>query len=147
MDTSGSRKKRFTPFFILRSWWKRRRFQYLVHVDTQEECNMEEYRGGGIKTSTELCAATEKAFIPPLALYFEAIKSNAISDSFASTPTINSFQDSIESMDSIIDSRCIRSEDKTSQPVGFTDTFLMEHLSFLSQSTLPQEVELVYDTH
>ena len=148
MDTTGSRKKRFKPFFTLLSWWKRRRFQYLVHVDTHEERSMKDSRGG-IKTRTEFGAATEKAFIPPLelALYLDTQKSDGISESFASTPTINSFQGSIESMDSIIDSCCIRSEDETSQTVGFDDAFLMEHLKFLSQSTQPQEVELVYDTH
>jgi len=138
----GNRKRRFKPLFTLQTWWKRRRFQYLVHVNASEERSMNGYRGR-TEISTGFGDAASEALITPLALYFEAQISSEISQSF---PT-NSFHDSIESMDSIIDSHCTHTEDEMSESVEYIDKFLMEHLNFLSQSTQPQEVELVYDTH
>lgn len=142
----GNRKLRFKPFFTLRTWWKCRRFQYLVHVNAPEECIMKEYTGRKEK-GTAFDIAASGTSITPFALHLEAKVSSEISESFLKNPTANSFQDSIESMDSIIDSYCTHSEDETHEDLGFVDQFLMEHLNFLSQSTQPQEVELVYDIH
>jgi len=146
MDTGhhGNRKLRFKPFFTLRTWWKRRRFQYLVHVNAPEECIMKEYTGRN-ERGTAFGIAASESLITPLALHLEAKVSSEFSESLLKNPTANSIQDSIESMDSIIDSYSTHSEDETHENAEFVDEFLMEHLNFLSQSTQPQEVELVYD--
>ena len=142
----NDKNKRFIPFFKIRSWWKRRRFQYVVHLDTQDEQSTKERRREiEIGDST-----TEEVFDPPIELYFNEQKSTENNTfSFVSSTPTDSFQDSIESMDSVVDSHYLHPEDECSQPVAFAtnvhlDPFLMAHLNFLSQSTQPQEVELVY---
>ena len=64
--------------------------------------------------------------------------------------TTDSFQDSIESMDSLVESYW-DPEDETSQATAiasnalhYGDGFLLEHLNFLSVQTQPREVEAVY---
>lgn len=137
----NSHKRRFKPFSALFTWWKRRKLQYLVHVNAPEELNKQEFRGR-TNRSTESGITASEALITPLALHLE----NKI-ESILQIPAANSFYDSIESMDSIIDSHCTHSEDDASKSVGFVHEFIMEHLNFLSQSTQPQQVELLYDTH
>jgi hypothetical protein len=142
----NDKNKRFIPFFKIRSWWKRRRFQYLVHVDTRDEQSTKE-RKGEIEIGD---STTEEVFDPPIELYFneqQPTRNNTLS--FVSSTPTDSFQDSIESMDSVVDSHYLHPEDEYSQPVAFAtyvhlDPFLMAHINFLSQSTQPQEVELVY---
>lgn len=145
MDTTDSRKyKRFKPLFYLLSWWKERRFQYLVHVDTQEEQSMEERRGKvGPTSGLDFTMEEQEEVVSPIELYAKARKFP-----FVRTP-IDSFQDSIESVDSIVDSYYLHSEGTSSQSMVFInnahlDPFLKAHIDFLSQSTQPQEVELVY---
>lgn len=128
------RKKRFQPFFTLRNWWKRRKFQYLTHADTAEEQSLR----GRTKIDTGFYSATDVSFIPQLEVYLDRQNSIQDSSSFQSEPFLDPFQDSVASMDSIIDCR---------EPVASTEKFLMEHLDFLRQSTQAQEVELVYDTN
>ncbi|MGK3742050.1 MAG: hypothetical protein ACI8RD_006329 [Bacillariaceae sp.] len=142
----NDKNKRFIPFFKISSWWKRRRFQYLVHFDTQDEQSTKERR-----VEIEIGdSTTEEVFDPPIELYFNEQKSTENNTfSFVSSTPTDSFQDSIESMDSVVDSHYLHPEDECSQPVAFAtnvhlDPFLMAHLNFLSQSTQPQEVELVY---
>mmetsp|Transcript_18579 Transcript_18579/g.51865 ORF Transcript_18579/g.51865 Transcript_18579/m.51865 type:complete len:138 (-) Transcript_18579:887-1300(-) len=137
MHFVSSRKKRFQQLFVLRNWWKRRKFQYLAHADTAEELSLKECREE-TRDETGLSSATEVPLMPQLAVYLQRDCSNSNLKSFRSEPSRDPFQDSVESMDSIIDSR---------EPVGFTEKFLMEHLDFLRQSTQAQEVELVYDTN
>jgi hypothetical protein len=120
--------------------------QYLVHFDTQDEQSTKERR-----VEIEIGdSTTEEVFDPPIELYFNEQKSTENNTfSFVSSTPTDSFQDSIESMDSVVDSHYLHPEDECSQPVAFAtnvhlDPFLMAHLNFLSQSTQPQEVELVY---
>jgi len=88
----------------------------------------------------------KQSYYPPT-LCVETKFSSKISGPFVRTPTMNSLQDSIESMDSITESRCTLCDDEISEPLELGSEFLMEHLNFLSQSTQPQEVELVYNPH
>ena len=123
--------------FTLRTWWRRRRFQYLAHTDSAEfeQSLMKECRAE-TKIDTALCSAPteeESSFIPQLSFYLESQNSPL----FPSAHFPDPFQDSVESMDSIVDCR---------EPIESTEFFLMEHLDFLNQSTQAQEVELVYDT-
>mmetsp|Transcript_27414 Transcript_27414/g.60344 ORF Transcript_27414/g.60344 Transcript_27414/m.60344 type:complete len:137 (+) Transcript_27414:48-458(+) len=135
MDFIRSRKRRLRLLFSLRTWWRRRRFQYLAHTDSAEfeQSLMKECRAE-TKIDTTLCSTTEEeSVIPQLSFYLERQNSRL----FPSAPFPDPFQDSVESMDSIIDCR---------EPIESTEFFLMEHLEFLNQSTQAQEVELVYDT-
>mmetsp|Transcript_18284 Transcript_18284/g.37460 ORF Transcript_18284/g.37460 Transcript_18284/m.37460 type:complete len:149 (-) Transcript_18284:224-670(-) len=148
MDTTSysTPKNRFKPFFTFRKWWKRRRFQYLIHVNTSEESRTNDFIDG-TTTGTGFGAEAAKAVILPPTLCVETKFSSKISGPFVRTPTMNSLQDSIESMDSITESRCTLCDDEISEPLELGSEFLMEHLNFLSQSTQPQEVELVYNPH
>ena len=142
----NDKDRRFEPFFRIRSWWKRRRFQYVVHVDTQDEQSTKKRRGEiEIGDST-----TEEVFDPPIEHYFNEQQptGNNTYSFMSSTPT-DSFQDSIESMDSVVDYHYHPPEDECSQPIAFAtnvhlDPFLIAHINFLSQSTPLQEVDLVY---
>lgn len=129
----GNRKRRFKPFDSLRSWWKRRKFQYLVHVNIPEERIVEHCR---MKTEIpdKIGIEATESFVVPLALHL---------DERISTD-VNSIHNSIESMDSVIDSFPTRSNEEDSESMEVLDEFLMEHLSFLSQSTQPQEVQIYF---
>ena len=133
---NDNRKWRFNPFDGLRTWWKRRRFQYLVHVNIPEERIVEECK---VRTeiSSEFGIRDPESFIAPLSLNLEDKISIGV----------NSFQDSIETLDSIIDTHYTYSKEVVSDSGEFVDGFLMEHLNFLSQSTQLQEVQLMYDTN
>jgi hypothetical protein len=118
----------------------------MVHVDAPEEHVMKEYIAR-TEIGTEVDIAGAKSLTTPLAIYLEAKVTSETSESFPNTPTTNSFQDSLESIDSIVDSDCNHSERETSESEEIVDTFFMEHIHFLNQSTQPQEVELVYDNN
>lgn len=107
---------------------------------------MKDYRGR-TEIGTEHGSAASVAFITPLPRYLETSLSSESSESFGKMPITSCFRDSIESLDSVVDSDCTHGEDEIPASVGFVDKFLMEHLNFLSQSTQPQEIKLVYDTH
>ncbi len=142
----GNEKRRFKPFFGLRRWWKSRRFQYLEHVEAPENSATKK-----IKERTEEESKSDVSamgdLIKPLANFLESNNDTATSALYHNTPHVNSLNDSIVSLDSVVDSQYSHSDDKNSESESFVDKFLMEHLDFLSQSTQPQEVELVYDTH
>jgi len=149
-STDSKNYKRFKPFLNLLSWWKGRRFRYLVHVDTEEEQSIEERRGEvGPISSLDFTKEEEEEVVPPIERYAKAQKSTGSTFPFMCT-AIDSFQDSIESMDSVVDSHYLHPEDTSSQSMVFTnnahhlDPFLKAHIDFLSQSTQPQEVELMY---
>ena len=141
----GYRKRRFKPFFNLRTWWKSRRFQYLIHVNAPEESVAKECRRRTDKDSEYGSAATSDTN-RPLAHYLETNNTTEISELLLKSPAVNSFHDSIDSLDSVVNSQCTDSEENIPETAGSVDKFLMEHLDFLSQSTSAQEVELVYDT-
>ena len=84
----------------------------------------------------------------PLALYFNAQPPRPRNSyPFQRSKTSDSFQDSIESMDSVMDSHWDPDDDETSQAPERQingEAYLLEHLNFLSVSTQPQEVELMH---
>lgn len=149
LPLAGRTKKRtFRPFFKLRTWWKRRRFQYLAQVDTNEDHTKDEE--DNVDEGDDEVTSAADAFLPH-ALYFNVQEpSDRRPYPLVRTRTDESFQDSIESMDSLVDS--MWDVDETSQATEVAtnvrhDQFLMEHLTFLSESTRPQEVDLMYETH
>lgn len=143
----------FKPFSALRSWWKRRRFQYLLEAGSHDE-----FEKGKIDfdIEPEIFEETVKdnkmspePLVTPLALYFNAQPpGHRESYPFQRSKTSNSFQDSIESMDSVMDSHWDPDDEDTSQAneghKSPGDAYLLEHLNFLSISTQPQEVELMH---
>jgi hypothetical protein len=154
---SGKRKRKFKPIHALLSWWKRRRFQYLEEDETREELIEDRNEIEAMDDQHERSACTDtherssKPLITPLAMYFNAQTSSQQKlYPFQRTTTLNSFQGSIESMDSVMDSHWDPDDNSASQTTARVtnchgEIYLMEHLNFLSVSTQPQEVELVYD--
>ena len=143
----GYWKRRFKPLFSLCTWWKSRRFQYLEHVNAPEGFAAKKFEER-TEEEPKFDASAVGDLIKPFANYLDANITTATSESYRKTPHVNSLDDSIISLDSVVDSQCSHySDDQTSESESFVDKFLMEHLDFLSQSTQPQEVELVYDTH
>mmetsp|Transcript_14112 Transcript_14112/g.32841 ORF Transcript_14112/g.32841 Transcript_14112/m.32841 type:complete len:139 (-) Transcript_14112:2170-2586(-) len=133
---NGNTKRRFNPFDRLRTWWRRRRFQYLVHVNIPEERIVEECKARAEITNA-FAIKDSRSFVVPLSLNLEDEISLGV----------NSPHDSIETLDSISDTHYIYSKEEISGSGQFVDEFLMEHLNFLSQSTQLQEVQLMYDTN
>lgn len=123
---------RFSALFNILSWWKRRRFKCLVNVDEETVINY-------------TMESEKESYVAPIKLYFNGHQST---DTF-SLVNIDSFQGSIESMDSISDSQFLQKEHQIPKPLVCNknlqlDPFLIAHLNFLRQSTQAQEVELVY---
>mmetsp|Transcript_28166 Transcript_28166/g.49924 ORF Transcript_28166/g.49924 Transcript_28166/m.49924 type:complete len:151 (-) Transcript_28166:55-507(-) len=147
--------------FRLLSWWKRKRFQYLEQIDTHEEAVVEqptvdfeqprmkfdpEEKDDRVTTPTK---GPVEPLVTPLALYFNSHPTKSQNSyQYAGTLTdADSFQDSLESMDSVMDSHW-DPDDQTSQATARVnnvhgDAFLIEHLNFLSVSTEPR-VEVLY---
>ena len=154
MDIAGNNplKRKFKPFLALRKWFKRRRFQYLEEVTTQDDLDKEqlvasEDESDGSSNQGSAENSTEKPMVTPLALYFNAHSPQPQSAyPLQKSRTADSFQGSIESMDSVVDSHWDPDDISSLKTEKHkNDAFLMEHLSFLSVSTQPQEVELMYD--
>jgi hypothetical protein len=152
MRATGSGRHRLKPLRFILSWWKRRRFQYLVEVGTPEDTDKEQVEMEQ-KTGDSVLEVANLILDPPntpLSLFFsDQSMSRGSSYPFQHAPTVGSFQASLESMDSVMDSHW-DPNDETSQATERVanfhgDKFLLEHLNFLSVSTQPQEVELVYD--
>lgn len=85
----------------------------------------------------------------PFARYFNAQPPRSRdSYPFQRSKTADSFQDSIESMDSVMDSHWDPDNEENSQTDQVhevhEDAYFLEHLNFLSISTQPQEVELMH---
>jgi hypothetical protein len=139
-------KKGFRPFLGLVSWWKGRKFYFAQHEDhdgekstrNEEKDERAEEPAGG----TEPRLPQDTYFNPPL-------KQQQLRYPLTRSLTVDSFQDSIESMDSLAESYWDPG-DETSQsttPIsntGYQTDFLVEHLGFLSAQTQPREVEVVY---
>jgi hypothetical protein len=150
MRRKKAKKRRFRPFLGLVSWWKRRKF-YFVQQDVldEEESMLSEQKG----------LVQGKASIPllnhPSTTYFHGPRAPQNPRyPLTRNTTIDSFQDSIESMDSLVESYW-DPDDETSQATAVASNtgqygqqadFLLEHLNFLSVQTQPREVEVVYDS-
>ena len=126
----------------LRNWWKNRRFQYRVHANLTNDSIAKELRGRCGKDSEY---GTTCDLNRPLAYYLEESNTREVSELVLKSSASNSFYGTIGSLDSADDSQHTHSQEHIFE-IGF-DKFLMAHLEFLSQSTQPQEVELVYQTH
>jgi hypothetical protein len=154
MVMAGKLKRNFRPIETLLACLKGRQFHYLEEDDTREEPIIEDR----VETEDEpiLSPEGEKScsgrLNPPLALYFNNQSSGRKKvHLFQRTSSLDSLPDSIESMDSLSASNCNPEDNSTSQATARVsnchgETYLMEHLNFLSVSTQPQEVKLMYDS-
>lgn len=144
MKIIGHRIRRLSSLSKLCNWWKNRRFQYRVHANLTDDSIAKELRGrcgkDGEHGSTATCDSNR-----PLAYYLEDSNTRETSELVLNSSASTSFYGSIGSLDSADDSQHTHSQEHIFE-IGF-DKFLMAHLEFLSQSTQPQEVELVYQTH
>ena len=146
MISSYSRKREkwyIRPFFLFSCWWKKRRFQYLEQVNTHEEpsnIDDDDALEDDARSDFNDMASTRHVYSP------------SIQPFNLQEPVIRrSFQEgnSIHSMDSVDSTREL--EDETSQLTQrisniHKDYLLMAHLDFLTESTQPQEVDLMYET-
>ena len=146
----------FRPFFALRCWWKRRRFQYLQQVNTHDDSPKDD-DDGYIDELNDTASSAET--FPPHALYFnvqESLNHRLIEPreyfNVQEMPNRRRHQDelSIESMDSLVDSTCDVNDEASLATKQISnlhrDHVLMTHLAFLSESTRPQQVDLMYET-
>jgi hypothetical protein len=122
-DAGKGKKKRFQLIFTLRSWWKRRWFQYVPHVDSIDEPSLID--GWRTEIYSEYRSDVAEGSNPSFGFPPESEKCITLSSSF-------------RSIDASLKSDC-------EQSVEFTEKFLTEHLNFMRQSTEAHEVEVVYD--
>ena len=152
MSLRVNQKIAFKPFSALRSWWKRRRFQHLHEAETHGDSEKER---DDVDREPEMTEETVKdnnvstePLQTPLALYFNAQPPRVRNVyPFQRSKTADSFQDSIESMDSVVDSHWDPDDEDTSQATERHrngEAYLLQHLNFLAVSTQPQEVELMH---
>ena len=144
MFTKGKRiKKKGIRLFIV-AWWKGRSFYFAQ----QEECDGEgtdrsEIIGLEETAKRSVPSVPQGGRVPP------QLKRQHLRHPKTRSLTVNSFQDSIESMDSLAESHWEPEEDKSQSTTTISNTvnqtdFLDEHLGFLSAQTQPREVEVVY---
>ena len=130
------------PLLLFSCWWKKRRFQYLEQVNTHEEPSKNDDDGldDDARSDFNDTASTHHAYSPSTQRM--NVQEPVIRRSLQE-------ENSIHSMDSV-DSAC-ELEDETSQLTQrisniHKDYLLMAHLNFLTESTQPQEVDLMYET-
>jgi hypothetical protein len=147
-----TKKRRFRPFLGLVSWWNRRNFYFAQREDPLDDESMLSQQKSPNKEATKA-----PLFNLPKTAYFRR-PTEMQQQTYPSTinRTVDSFQDSVESMDSVVDSywdpgdetsqatAVASNSSNTLQDAGYPKDFLAEHLNFLSAQTQPRAVELVY---
>lgn len=126
------------------NWWKSRRFKYEVHANLSDHPVAKEWRGKSSKESEHNSGGSACDLNPPLGPLLNDNNMSEMSELILGSSDSISLNESIDSLDSAVDPQYIRIQENTSASF---DNFLMAHLKFLSLSTQPQEVELVYQMH
>lgn len=128
-------KKVFRPILGLVSWWKGRRYYFATHDFASDEKSTTSGNNRSGHASSQLCIDRQ-----PDQQKIQLTVSRAF--------TVDSLQDSSESMHSVINSY-LDPGDETSQKTtpasntGYKADFMNEHLGFLGSQTQPREVEIV----
>ena len=144
-STKRKKKRRFRPWLGIVSWWKRRSF-YVAQGDTQDE--------ESLNIDSRLLDQTVSSSVgsPHMTPYFPDWKAAKRAPyRFVRNRTVDSFQGSLESIDSLVESYW-DPEDETSQATAVASNtihptdFFVEHLGFLSVQTQPRQVEIVYNS-
>lgn len=151
MGKKNTKKTGFWPLLALVSWWKRRKFYVAQQNMLDDEASMLSERKNPIEE--------KKGITPPMmeqaitATHHGSVPQNCTSYPLTRNRTIDSFQDSIMSMDSLVESYWDPDlDDEMSQTATVLicnkaqDDFLKAHINFLSIQTQPREVEIVYDS-
>lgn len=137
-------KRGFRPLLGLVSWWKGRKFYFAQQEDLEDDEKTARKDKNGIPQEQPSQANLQRS----TNLNGTPVQQQ-LRYPFTRSLTVDSFQDSIESMDSVAESYW-DPEDETSQTTtpasntGYQPDFLVEHLGFLSAQTQPREVEVVY---
>jgi hypothetical protein len=141
-------KSKSRPFIGLLACWKRRKF-YMVQDDTLDDESV---------PSDEKQPEPEPSPVKlkhPSEAYFKTQKASLLlAYNLRKSLSTDSFQDSIESMDSLVESYWDPGDDTSQATAIVSNTgqgnrrpdFLTEHMDFLSSQTQPREVEQVYKT-
>jgi hypothetical protein len=147
-STKRKKKRRFRPCSGIVSWWKRRSF-YIAQADTLDE---ESLKGAIIDNRPLDQTAYSSVGSPHKTSYFPGKRAATTHPPypFVRSRTADSFQGSLESVDSLVESYW-DPEDETSQTTAVASNtvspmdFFVEHLGFLSVQTQPRQVEIVYN--
>jgi hypothetical protein len=147
-STKRKKKRRFRPCSGIVSWWKRRSF-YVAQADTLDEESLH-----GANSNGRLLEQTASSLVgnPQKKPYFPDRRAARHPPyPFVRNRTVDSFQGSLESIDSLAESYW-DPEDDTSQATAVASNrispmdFFVEHLGFLSLQTQPRQVEIVYNS-
>lgn len=144
MKLVGHRIHRIPSISSLLNWWKSRRFKYVVHANLSDPSVAKEWRGSCSKDREHGSGGSACDVNRPLAPLLDDNNMRETSELSLGFSDSISLNESIDSLDSAVDPQHIRIQGNTSASF---DNFLMAHLKFLSLSTQPQEVELVYQIH
>lgn len=146
--TKWKKKRRFRPCSGIVSWWKRRSF-YIAQADTLDE---ESLKGANIDSRLlDQTASTSVGSPHRTPCFPDRRAARHPPYQFVRNRTVDSFQGSLESIDSLVESYW-DPEDDTSQATAVASNtispmdFFVEHLGFLSVQTQPRQVEIVYNS-
>jgi len=141
-------KQTFRPLLGLVTWWKGRKFYFAQQEDLGDDDDEESAPSNDKNNIHREPEQAPRARLPRPNFNGTPMQQpcrNPLTQSLATA----SFEDSIESMDSLAESYW-EPEDETSQTTtpasntGYQPDFLVEHLGFLNAQTQPREVEVVY---
>ena len=142
--------KNGAPFILLLACWKRRQF-YVVQNDVLDDDSvptaMTSTPSDKTRPVQNLSSSTSPKKHPAEAYFKNPRPAVEQALSVHKSQSTDSFQASIESMDSLVESYWDPGDDNASQvtaKVSNKKDFLAEHLSFLSAQTQPRKVEEVY---
>jgi hypothetical protein len=147
-STKRKKRIRFRPCSGIVSWWKRRSF-YVAQGDTLDE---ESSNGANIDSRILDQTSSSSVGSPHMTPNFPDRRAARHAPyPFVRNRTVDSFQGSLESIDSLVESYW-DPEDETSQATAVASNtihptdFFVEHLGFLSVQTQPRQVEIVYNS-
>ena len=150
MRKTKQRKNQFWLFAGIISWWRRRSFFYMIPDETMDEESLQDEGGEGFpllnrdRTAPIVTPQSTRSLSGLAVASYQPYP-------FERNCTKDSFQGSLESMDSLVESYW-DPEDETSQATAMISNafqskdFFVEHVGFLSVQAQPREVELIYNT-
>ena len=148
---AGTSKHRgFRPFAGLVSWWKRRRFYVAQNNTLDEESATISDHQDSLDASNETDNVSES--VPSAAIFHPGFVPQLNRQGpFSRSRTIDSFQGSLESMDSLVESYWDPDDDMSQTTEVASNSFrpldfFCQHLSFLTQTQPRQVAEISSST-
>ena len=150
MPPNGKTNKRGAfrrPLLGLVSWWKGRKFYFAQQQEDIDDTSTRTEDKEELMEGLEQVAGHMRR--PEATQLTRSPTQQHVRFPLTRTSTVDSLQDSIESMDSVAESYWDPADEtsETTTPAsntGYKPDFLIEHLGFLSAQTQPREVEVVY---